>query len=326
MSGSDSEQIVQNITQAAPYEVAAFTELYDQAGELYRNYAPEFFPQSRVAPLSNDTVSAIEGLRAMPGSELSRDVLESNQNLVRTGGVDVNSFGGAQRGREMFGVATPGDNPITAELADRVTGENVLQFQRSVMPRLRGNQVASNTYGGTRGALAEGIAAGELARVNANTRANIYQTQLNEDRRLNLASGQLGGQLEGQDAQYGLASDQFRAMYLPQALEIQRANLAPLIAAGDFDRAFRQQVLNDEIGRWDFYQNQPYDALDRYMRTLQGVPSGGQSNVSTSPGPSSGGFAGAAGGAASGAVLGSYFGPWGTALGAIGGGIGGYFS
>lgn len=150
----------------------------------------------------------------------------------------------------------------------------------------------------------------------------------------NLDRLRLGGDLYNQssnrtidaaNASTGLLSAQHdaasgAASMAPQAAGLDYLNIANLGQVGDQVEGKGQEVLNDYMNRWNFYQQQPDDRLANYIAAIQGNYGGiDRSGTLQSPG------AGAAGGAIAGASAGSKVGGgWGALAGALIGGYSGY--
>jgi Chaperone of endosialidase len=94
---------------------------------------------------------------------------------------------------------------------------------------------------------------------------------------------------------------------------------------GDWGAGFQNQALQDQINRYNYYQNEPLSNLQNYSALVNGYGGLGQTSSTT---PSSSQKAGSAlGGALAGAQLGTQVYPgWGTVIGGIGGAALGYFS
>lgn len=119
-----------------------------------------------------------------------------------------------------------------------------------------------------------------------------------------LAQGASGQQLQGINQFNSLAN----AGQYPSQLAQQYAN---------WQAGFGDKALQEQIDRYNYNQNLPYQNLSQYSGIINGY--GGLGGTTTQPGGSRG--AGALGGALSGAQLGSQYGPWGSLIGAIGGGF-----
>lgn len=131
-------------------------------------------------------------------------------------------------------------------------------------------------------------------------------------------------------------SDSFASLYdAERGRQMQASALAPAMAQADyFDynqlqgvggqiEQQGQNLLDEDIARYNYYQQQPENRLADYIGLLNGSYPGATQSSSQPVYRNRG--AGVVGGAAAGAAAGSYFGPYGTAGGAILGGLlGGY--
>jgi hypothetical protein len=111
---------------------------------------------------------------------------------------------------------------------------------------------------------------------------------------------------------------------------IMQAGMAPgMLSAqfADFGKQFQDRALQDQIDRFNYYQNLPNQTLGQFASLIN--PQAGFGGVQTGIAPGGNRLAGAAGGALAGAAAGSVIPGIGTAVGAIGGGLigglGGYF-
>jgi hypothetical protein len=121
----------------------------------------------------------------------------------------------------------------------------------------------------------------------------------------NLAAAERGNMLNALNLVPGYAAQDYN-------------DIAQLNAVGQTREQMAQSLINDQIARWNFEQQQPADKLRQYAALVQG--NFGSTQTTTAPYSAGTGILG---GAASGAGIGSAFGPWGTAIGA---GLGGLLS
>lgn len=134
-----------------------------------------------------------------------------------------------------------------------------------------------------------------------------------------LGLGQLAGGFQSQ-----LAGNQLQAA--GQFPQLAQAGMVPgqLSAQfADFGRQFQDQALQDQIQRFNYYQNLPNQSLQNYSGIVNGFAGIGGVQSGQVPGGNPAG--GALGGALAGASAGSFAGPYGALIGGAIGGIGGYF-
>lgn len=137
-------------------------------------------------------------------------------------------------------------------------------------------------------------AAGQLADIGGS-----YRNQL-------LGLGQLGGTLAGAQSDAALRGvGMFPGMVQAGSVPGQLSN-----QFADWGAGFQQQALDDQMARWNYYQNLPLTSTQQYSGLVSGMGGMGGTNTMTGPGGNRG--AGAIGGA----TAGSAFGPWGALIGA----------
>lgn len=114
--------------------------------------------------------------------------------------------------------------------------------------------------------------------------------------------------------------------FLPQNQSLGLTGAQTSLQAGDIVRQYEQQLIDEAVNRYNFNQQQPIDALNRYANTV-GLGNGLLGQNVRADGPSSGGATGAIGGAAAGAGVAAALnvtGPWGWAITGLGAALG-YF-
>lgn len=195
------------------------------------------------------------------------------------------------------------NNPAIGGAINAATRPVYEQLTRSVLPAVRSDAISSGNFGGSRQGIAEG-----LASQGASTAAGDISSKI--------ASDAYGQNVKAQLAALGL---------LPQTQQAQLAEATTTSGVGDVRQNMAQQLLNEQVGNFNYDQYAPFLQSKEIMSLLQGLPGGG--TVSTGSTPEKNKAMGALGGAASGAALGTAIMPgWGTAIGAVGGGLYGYFS
>ena len=153
-----------------------------------------------------------------------------------------------------------------------------------------------------------------------NTVGNQYSQALQNQM---AAKGAIGNAATG--AYNNARSDQLQAMQLaPQMQNMGYTDSKQLLGAGDIQRSYTQDLLNQQYGDWQAQQNQPYANLDTLQKAISGSIGNAGTTMQTSPNPyQANPYASMIGGGLSGAALGSaMFGNSGNA-GLIGGAAGG---
>lgn len=375
-------------------------DLYAQYQNLYKNTAPQYFPESTVAGLSPYTEGGVGGLATFgnspyyqQGALASRNSMQNFSNMQnpftnpmlgmgygQLGNVNQylnNTMSGqnalqqkdAQAGgvlsnyQQMVGPMT--GNPQLDAMVNAAQTRTAQNFNEQVMPQISTNALSNNAFGGSRQGIAEGLAADRLQQQMGDIATGMYgqayesgqnralqgagqQAGLNTN--VSLANSQQGlqaqmlnQQLQQWAAGQGMNSLQTGMGQSLDAARLQQATLpsyaqygmlptSNLLQAGQIDQGYRQQLLDDEVARWNFYNNLPNSQLQQYASGIYGSGSPGGTQASTGPGSSTSPLVGTLGGAAAGAGLGAglmqagamnSWNPWGWALMA-GGALAGY--
>lgn len=322
------------------------TYLAPTAGQLsgwdaQLNYADQVYGGA-AAPRFGEATGAVSGaltgqntlggyaqsLSPFANSQIQVGFGGTGSNLLNAGGMDTS----AAFSRALAG--TPEYGGLQASI-DAANAPILRQFEQDILPGL--NQRATflgNPTGGIKTLNRVLPEIGERMAQNAATlteaernralgaqqNAAQYLTGLQGDYRNQLLGlGGLGAQLSGAQSDASL-----RAASLFPSL-VQAGSVPGQLGSqfADWTAGFQQQALDDQIARWNYYQQLPLAATQAYSGLVSGM--GGMGGTQTAQMPGGSRTAGAAGGALAGAQIGSSFGPWGALIGAVGGGLlGGY--
>lgn len=187
--------------------------------------------------------------------------------------------------------------------------------------------MASSLYGTQRGQnlSAAGQAAG-LDSSNFQQDANRYSSDFNQDLARQLQAAGLSNQLTGIQGDIARGA----AALAPTAANFDYQNIDRLMGVGSQVEGMAGNILQDQMNRFNYYQQAPEQNLARYIAAIQGNYGG---TTMTEQDAGSNPLAGAAGGAMLGAALPSMFpgtfsqwgttplGPWGMLGGAVLGGL-----
>jgi hypothetical protein len=197
---------------------------------------------------------------------------------------------------------------------DKAAGRVAQSFSQDIMPNISLDAALAGQSGSSRQGVAEGLAAqgaqreladlaNQLANQGSASMADFYATQ------------------------YGQGLDAAKAGLLsaPAVAGMSQMPYQSLYGVGDLIQEQAYQPIQEDIDRYYYNQQAPWNDLSLYQGMITGVPGG--LGTTTIDDPNAGGNkAGSAlGGAASGAAMGSSFGPWGTAIGGVLGGLAGYY-
>ncbi len=278
-------------------------DLYKQSQNLYNSGGPEYYPNATYTPFSPQSQMAMQlgENRALFGSQfdpaagnVAMSGMSGNSPYTQAG---MNSLWGGSLGMQQLAGTANGQylnsNPYLDSMFGAATRGLNTQYNNQVMPGVN----ATFGSGGRTGSYAHnqalnmanenyGNAVGDMA-------ANIYggNYQAERDRQLQAAGGlgNLGTSLAS--GYSNLGAQNF-------AQQLGGANLGMQLGQQDWNNIDRlgyignqvegqgQNVLDDYMNRFNFYQQRPEQNLQTYMGMLNGNPASNasQTNVNTQGG------------------------------------------
>lgn len=255
-----------------------------EAVKLYADYEPEFYPGQTIAPFTQPQLASQQYLQ---------DYAQSVQPLIGAGQQTAGFLAGG-------GAMDVANNPYVTGVGDVLTGQISDRLMRDVLPSIRSQYRPGQAFGGSRENLAVG-------------RAVEGATQEMGD-----ALRQLYGSAYGQ----GLQATGEAQRNLPQMAQLGAYPAQLLEDVGAQQRAYEQALIQEDINRFTFEHERPYEKVNRLMNTVGGAQYGSQTTL-PGPGSQTNPFAAALGGAATGASLGAAVPLFGPGVGAlVGGGAG----
>lgn len=264
---------------------------FNQAQKLFDTGGPQYFPGQTYSPETGTQSAALAGTGALG---LGGGPSSSGAANAETTNILNPSFLNANPGNDFYNQVLSGNSPsINAAVARATPG---------LMDSFTGGGAVT---AGSAAPFAVGRGVGDAV------------------------AGAMMPAAQGLSSNFGQAAGQQNtaaAFGAPAASQMAYGNLANANAAGGQQQALNQNVINDQLSRYNFQQTQPYNLLDWYNGATGG--SYGGTSTLTSPffSQQSGGLGGALGGAAAGGALGTMFMPGiGTGIGALAGGLLGGF-
>ena len=159
------------------------------------------------------------------------------------------------------------------------------QLEENIMPSIRQGITTYQPGGGTRGDIAQGLAASRAEEsISDNIAKAMFGAQTEATKR-QLAAGQMGLQAQQQGMGYGLQGAEATRGILSQYPSIMGAPIdayAKLGGVGAQQRAMEQAEIDRDMARYQYQANLPRVGLQNYMAGLSGEY-GGQTTT-TGPG------------------------------------------
>lgn len=264
---------------------------YQDAQNLYKQGAPDYYPGQIIAPMSGYTKGSLDAMaqRAAAGSDLTR---AAQGQLTDT----------------LSGKYLEQGNPYLQNAITAATRPVINAYNDQIAPGLASDFSSAGRYGSGAHALASADAGAQM------------QAQIGD------IASQMAYQNYGDERQ-----NQIRGMlFAPELAQQDYRDIAMLGQAGAGYDQYNQSLIDADIQKYNYQQNKDWNFLNDYIGLLNGATGSSSTTTQPVQSGGIGGAAtGALGGAMTGASLGSMFGPVGTGIGAIGGallgGVGGYF-
>lgn len=293
-------------------------------GEALMGTPQSYFPGQTVAGFApaQEMALGLTQARALAGNPAQNALGGFLSGALQQPGVNINPAVGAAgqlaggAGAGLTGLqqlAGGGPNPYLDQMFQSGTRALNRNFQESVIPALNA------TFGGA-GRTGSGLHQQALTDAGqrhqetaADFATNLYggQYQADQNRRLAASQGLVGaaGQgIGGLSNLYGQVGQQQLAAggLVPTLQNVQYQDLDRLYGVGAQQQGLAQQQIQDQVNRHNFYQQQPWQNLERYASLVQARPWGGTTTTQV-PGPNplqylagagllAGGLAGAFGG------------------------------
>lgn len=209
------------------------TSAYSQAQQLYENQpGPQLYGgQTYVSP-SALTLESRGALEDYARGQMGQDIAGAR---------------GAYS--TLLGAADVNQNPYLYQAAMGATRPVVEQLTENILPSIRSSAVNTGQYGGSRQALAEGTAIGKAAQAMGDITSGMYSNAY----------------------QQGLGTLQSALGMTPQMMALSQAPAQAIGQLGQAQEADQAKQLQEDIQRWDYSQNLPYQQLSNYLNLLQGA-------------------------------------------------------
>ena len=265
---------------------------------------PQLYPGQMYVSPSEQTLAALSQQEAL--AQQASPVLQQGQQSYLQG---LQGLGATAGGQFLAG------NPYQEAMMQAATRPLQQQFSNQVLPGIASLFSKSGRYGSGAMANALGQSTEAYGRALGDITANLAGQQYQAER---------GLQQQAQAAQIAAAA-QAPSMYAQQYLPSQT-----LAQVGAQREAIAAQPLQEQMQRFSFGQQLPYQQLSGYLSSVYGSPMAGYGTQTNAQNASTNKTIGALGGALGGGLLGSAVGGLfgssglGAGLGALGGGLLGY--
>lgn len=294
MGGSknnDNDQQVKQTTEPWSGVRPFLKSGYQDAQNLYKQGAPDYYPGQIIAPMSNYTRASLDSMaqRAASGSDLTR---AAQGQLTDT----------------LSGQYLEQGNPYLQNAISAATRPMINAFNDQVMPGLDSNFSSAGRYGSGAHAMASADAGAQLQAQIGDVASNMAYQNYGDERQ-----NQIRGML-----------------FAPELAQQDYRDIGMLGQAGAGYDQWNQNQINADIQKYNYMQNKDWNFLNDYIGLLNGATGSSSTTTQPSQSGGIGGaLTGGLGGALAGASLGSVIPGIGTGIGALGGallgGVSGWF-
>ena len=218
------------------------------AQDQYENFRQQYYPGATVAPFAP----------AQMESQAYR------QNYAQGVQPYINQAQNTSAFMQSPGMLDVASNPYVQGMAGAMGNRMSEMLTENALPAIRTGSIAAGQLGGSRQALAERGAIKDTQQKYGDALAGLY----------------------GGAYQSGLGAVN-QAQALAPAMASLGAYPAQLMSGvGQEQRGYDQALINAAREPWQFYEQQPYDVMDRYFAQATGAGGLGSTQISTQPGPS----------------------------------------
>jgi hypothetical protein len=271
-----------------------------RAEQLFFGQQPQFFPgQTYVSP-SEQTLAALQQQEALARG--AQPALSASQEAY---------MGGLGQLSETAGGAFLSGSPYLESLIETATRPIAQQFQEQTLPNIASQYSRAGRYGSGAMARATGQAQESTSRAIGDIATQLAAADYARER---------------QAQQQAIVSQIEAARLAPQFYQQQFLPSQQLGQIGAAREQIAAQPLQEEIARFNFQQQAPYQQLQGFLSSVYGTPLG-SSQIQQTPQAQTNRFGQALGGGILGSQVGSMFGGIGglsgSQTGAILGGLGG---
>ena len=306
------------VQKADPWEEQKpfLEDIFQQAQSRFNEDGPNFFPGETIAGFNpnetayqqfvTDYATGGQPQQLQAGAQGavnnlfgSNAILDSTrglapygeESLVASGNFTDQAVGdqtGASPLMQQMLSGSVQQNPFIDNAIQGYTGKAIENFQQNVMPALRASQTAYQHGGSSRGDIASGVAAGNVANDINQFSGQMYSDAFNSAQAQQMGAAQMLEQGRGARANealqqgstafgLGLAGEQARTGNYGQALGAYGdVSQTPIDIAGNINdiggiqRQLAQQYLDEDVNRFQFDQNIQDQKLQNYANLVQG--------------------------------------------------------
>ena len=233
--------------QLKPY----YSDILSKAQALYNKRVEEGFTPYEgptIAPFTPEQEQAFTGIAGLQGQVAPK--FAQAEQLTQDAAARIT-------GEEIQEAMSPYQQAVV----DIEKRESQKAFEQNVLPKIRAAQIASGSFGGTRGTLLEAQSLAEQQQQLADIQARGSAAAFADAR----------AALEAERTRRGQAGTQL-ANIAPQALKTGLAELGAQQTVGEQRQAQSQAALDEAYRQFLEEKDEPYSAMQKYQSVVTGAP------------------------------------------------------
>lgn len=194
--------------------------------------------------------------------------IKRSMALSTTAGNTAYRAGGAEIGQGREAVGGPGIATLNKTAGGGYLGEtpeltNAISaafrpldesFTRSTLPAIRNASIANGAYGGNREGIAEGVAAGDLAKAKANAAAGLSFSNLTNERQL--------------QQQAAIAAPSVGSSLIGSGITNRATGAGQVLGAGQIQEGYDQNKINNAIAQQQESERAPWAGFSNYTGSI----------------------------------------------------------
>jgi hypothetical protein len=292
------------VVATGPWEsqVPYINQLFNEAGKLYNNGPPSYYPDSTVAAPnptvtgSQNAITGYIGAQQPVNAGMLQGAARVGDNSFANPAYQTGMIGATAAGQALpnmtGGVNVSGElnkslgggamNPYLEQLVAGATRTAGRQFNDTVLPGIRQDATLAGQRGGVSEGIAQGIAAGRMGETIGDVTTSLYGNAFDRAQAERVSALGTAAQREGAGAQLGVqaglggqqgAVDQYlrslQAMAGVQGNQLGQYQMGNTV--GLQQQGFQQAQLDNQVARYNWQQMAPYNALSQYQSYITGA-------------------------------------------------------
>lgn len=244
MSKSGGTTSTTSSTAPSAFQQPYIDTMLSQAQNLYNSTGPSYYPGETVAGFTQPEKTA---------QQLLSESVPLQQGQVAS--TALNNYTGLSQAADVK------NNPYLAQAVQGATQPIWQQLTDYALPQIRRSYESAGQVGGSRQGIAEGLATGRTSQAALDTAAKMYSDAYNT----------------------GMATQTQALNLAPTVSALQGVPAETLSSVGAQERAMEQSKISEDVNRYTYNQNLPYNKLTEFANLVTKPLGGTGTSTVTAP-------------------------------------------